>query len=394
VANSNLDMTARNVRGGQPRVLHILEAVGGGTLRHIVDLVQTVSGVEHHVVIPPDPSVAGVHASSADGEFVQEISKAGATIHRLPMVRNPLHPKNYLGILKLRKLLDEVRPVAVHGHSSVGGAFARAAAAGTKVPVVYTPHGLATHRSILWVEKLLAPLTHRFIAVSQSEGDRLCTLGISTEEKVVVIPNGVDLDPPEELPFDLRRELHLPADTNIVGTVARLVEQKAPLDYVKTCKEIHRSRGDVHFVLIGSGVLQHQVDAAVKSAGLRPFFHHIPFLSHAFHAIEQFNVFLLGSLFEGAPYTPLEAMRAGVPVVLSNVAGNRDTIEHDVSGLLFPFGDTSAMAQGVLNLLSNAQLRDSLSDAARIRLKEHFDVEEMGASLNAFYLSLLAGPRR
>jgi colanic acid/amylovoran biosynthesis glycosyltransferase len=87
-------------------------------------------------------------------------------------------------------------------------------------------------------------------------------------------------------------------------------------------------------------------------------------------------------------------MRAGVPVVLSNVAGNSDTIEHDVSGLLFPFGDTSGMAQGVLNLLSNSQLRGSLSDAARIRLKEHFDVEEMGASLQDFYFSLAVSHAR
>jgi len=373
---------------GRPRVLHVLEAVSGGTLRHVLDLIRTVNGVEHHVAIPPAPTAAQWHASAAHAEPAKEIVNAGAAVHTVNMVRNPMSPMNMRQVWKLRKLIARLQPIAVHGHSAMGGAFARLAAAGRSVPVVYTPHGLATRRPILAAERVLAPLTDRVIAVSESEGARALSLGLTTEERLVIIGNGIDLMPEGDASFNLREFLELPATTTIVGTVARVVAQKAPEDFVRVCAEVHESRPDVHFVLVGSGELQGVLDAAVRSAGLQAHFHQIPYLVRASAAVEQFDVFVLTSQFEGAAYTPLEAMRASVPVVLTNVDGNRDTVQHGVSGLLYPFGAVAGLAGGVLSLLGNARLRDDLVAGARLQLKERFDVHEMGATTEALYMAL------
>jgi glycosyltransferase involved in cell wall biosynthesis len=368
----------------KPRVLHVLEAVAGGTLRHLVDILHTVKGVEHHVVLPPDDAPEQGE-DSVNAIAAQELQNAGATLHRIEMLRNPVHPGNAAGILRLRRLVSTLQPTVVHGHSSVGGAFARAAVWGTPVPDIYTPNGVARSRAILMVEKILAHRTSRFVAVSASEGERALTLGLTSKDRLVVIPNGIDLQHTDAEKFDLRKELQLHADVPIVGTVSRLTHQKAPEDFVRICREAARSNADVHFVLIGAGQLQRKVEQAVQSAGLADRFHQIPFLRRASIAIEQMNVFVLASLFEGAAYAPLEAMLAGVPVVLSDVTGNMDTVEDGVSGLLFPFGDTSAMGEAVASLLSDQAARQALTQGAQERLESHFDRRTMGARLEELY---------
>ncbi len=371
----------------RPRVLHVLEAVAGGTLRHLVDILHTVKNVEHHVVLPPDHAHPEAGELSVNAIAAEEMLSAGATIHRIEMLRNPVHPKNAAGILRLRRLVDRLQPSLVHGHSSVGGAFARAAVWGTHVPDIYTPNGVARSRAILMVEKVLAHRTSRFVAVSASEGERALNLGLTSKERMVVIPNGIALGPDTE-DYDLRKELQLHADVPIVGTVSRLTHQKAPEDFVRICADVARTHPDVHFVLIGTGQLQRDLDTAVAQAGLSDRFHQIAFVRHASHAISQMNVFVLSSLFEGAAYAPLEAMQAGVPVVLTDVTGNMDTIEDGVSGLLFPFGDTVAMAEGVRTLLSDGATRQSLVNGALERVQSHFDRRQMGARLEGLYLEI------
>jgi glycosyltransferase involved in cell wall biosynthesis len=365
-------------------VIHVLEAVGGGTLHHMLDVLETVTNVEHHVVVPPDPARPG-EGPSVNAMGTEQMLECGAVLHRIPMLRNPAHPKNFAGLRQLRKLISELQPVVVHGHSSVGGAFARAAVWGTKVPVIYTAHGLNNSRPVLTVEKVLARRTTRFVAVSASEGQRALSLGLTSPDTLVVIPNGIDLRPTEPDRFNLRKDLQLHADVPLVGTVSRLAPQKAPVDFVRVCAAVGQVQPDVHFVLIGAGQLQPEVDAAVVSAGIEGRFHQIPFLPKAALAIQQLNVFVLPSLFEGAAYTPLEAMKAGVPVVLTDVTGNTNTIEHNASGMLLPFGDIDAMADAVLTLLSDESVRASLVAGASQRVRDHFDRDTMGSSLEILY---------
>jgi len=369
-----------------PRVMHVLEAVGGGTLRHIVDTIETVDNVEHHIVIPIDLDKSG--AVTPNSEATKIVSDAGAVIHRVSMLRNPIDPRNATGVIKLRQLIKKLDPVVIHGHSSVGGAFARVAAIGTGIPVVYTPNGVATNKAIVLVERALAPLTDRFVAVSESEGSRALHLGLASNDRLLVIRNGIDVTPVEDPYFDLRALLELPSDVRIVGTVARLVEQKSPQDFVRICAKVHAAEPDVHFVLVGSGELQDEVDAEVEAAGIRPWFHQIRYLERASLAIAHFGVFVLPSLFEGAPYTPLEAMRACVPVVLTEVTGSADTVQHELSGLLYTFGDTTGMADGVLRLLSDPSYRDSVVAAATQRFHDQFDRNLMGARLEDLYEEL------
>lgn len=373
------------------RVLHVLEALRGGTSRHVADVVRAAVGVapcdiDHHVVLPRAERAASASGAVVDAEALAAMEAHGATVHRLDMRRSVTHPANPVAAARLIGLTRRVRPAILHGHSSVGGALARLAGPPTRVPVVYTPHGIGTGAATVGIERLLGRATAALIALSPSEADLARRLRLVDPARIRVIPNGIDLHP--VLPAgvaDLRSRLGLAPGTPLVGTVTRLVDQKAPADFVAVCADVVARRPDAHGLLIGMGPLQYAVDQAVAREGLSGRFHQIHHLLDAWAVLDQLDVFVLASRFEGGPYTPLEAMRAGVPVVLSDVVGNRDAVVTGVSGVLCGFGDTDGMARAVVDLLGDPDRRALLAGAARARLRGRFGLDAMGRALSELY---------
>lgn len=374
------------------RVLHVLEALEGGTARHVVDLVRHANGVDHEVVLPPR-RIGGCTDTTA----AEAMAAAGATLHRLDLRRSPFQPANAVAIAKLARLLRERRPAVLHAHSSIGGLVGRVAARTIAVPVVYTPNGITNVRAGIAVERALGwASTNVLVAVSESERQRARELHLTGPRRIIVIPNGIDLSPaaPSEPAADLRKILRLPDHARLVGTISRLVPQKAPEDLVEAFTAVAAPHPDAHLIVVGDGPLRESFDGAVARHGLQGRVHRIPYLANASAVLDQLEVFMLASRFEGAPYAPMEAMRAGTPVVATDVVGTRDVIEHGVSGLLAPFGRPDQLGGRVADLLDDPGRREQLRRGATARLAK-FDVRLMGRCLGDLYLRLAGdAPRR
>jgi glycosyltransferase involved in cell wall biosynthesis len=366
-------------------VLHVLEAFAGGTSRHLVDLVRHTSGVQHVVAVPK-------HRVGAvpDHLALPALEQAGAHIHIVEMRRMPLHPVNGLATAQLAKLVGALRPDVIHGHSAIGGALARVVPAPRGIRRVYTPNGLNQNRHALRIERQLVGRTDRIVAVSASEGQLFCDLGLADDSRLTVIPNAIEVNQPGT-DIDLRSMLGLAPGTPLVGTVARLLPQKAPERFVECCRLVARQRPDVHFVLIGDGPLAPTVDALAAAPELAGRFTRLAELQGAAPALPQLDVFVLLSRFEGGPYAPLEAMRGGTPPVLSDAVGNIDVLGPDLSGLLVPNGAPDQAAEVVLRLLGNELYRELMSETAKSRVVEDFDVRAMGRTYERFYRDLVSG---
>jgi len=367
-----------------PVVLHVLEALEGGTARHLVDLVRSVDGFRHVVAIPSHRSVGVTDVTAAPA-----IAEAGGEVRQVDMRRMPAHPANARAFVELAALVRRERPAIVHGHSSIGGVLSRLLPR-HGAAVVYTPNGVARSATALRVERVLGRRTDRLIAVSPSEAEFVVRERLARADRVRTIPNGIDLayEPP---PLDppLRRRCGIPDDAPVVGTVARLVPQKAPEVFVHACAAVARSHPDVHFVLVGSGPLQSELDAAVATSVLAGRFHQISELRDAASALGELDVFVMTSRFEGGPYAPLEAMRAGVPVVLTDVVGNRDVVVPGESGLLAPDGDADAIGRAVACVLGDDAIRTRLVAGATARLAGAFDLRAMAEATASMYRDLL-----
>jgi glycosyltransferase involved in cell wall biosynthesis len=371
----------------RPVVLHVLEALEGGTARHLGDIATYATGSRHHVVLPPR-RVGGL----TDETALPRIRAAGAEVHPLAMHRTPWSTANAAALVRLRRLVREVRPDIVHGHSSIGGLLARLVAGRRTHPAVYTANGITTVRAGVAVERLLRHRTTAFVATSPSEADHAARLGLTTGVRVAVIPNGIDLAAPAS-PVDLRTKLSLPVGTPLVGSISRLVPQKAPDDLVAALRVVLDRVPAAHAVVIGHGELAAEYEAAVDAAGLRDRLHRIPVLDGAGGVLDQLDVFVLASRFEGGPYAPLEAMRAGTPVVLTDVVGSRDAVEDGASGRLVPAGRPDLLGRVVADLLLDPDERSRLGAGGRARVVERFDVRAMGVALDALYVDLVRAAR-
>jgi glycosyltransferase involved in cell wall biosynthesis len=358
----------------------VLEAIEGGTSRHVIDVVAHATATDHTVVVPPR-RVGG----ETDERCVPSLRAAGADVELLAMHRTPWSRANAPALWRLRRLIRAVAPDVVHGHSSIGGLLARLAATGTGIPTVYTPNGITSVRAGRLVERSLAGRTDRFVAVSHSEADLARTLRLAAD--VVVIPNGIDLTHPSA-PVDLRAHLELPPGVPLVGAHARRVPPQAPAVLVAAWARFGAELPEARFVLIGAGELEAEVDRTVEGSPVADRFWRIPVLPGAAGVLDQLDVFALSSRFEGGPYAPLEAMRAGTPVVLTEVVGSRDTVEDGVSGLIVPPEDPASLAEAVISLLRDPERRVAMGQAGRRRLEERFDVRAMGRALDELYAGI------
>jgi glycosyltransferase involved in cell wall biosynthesis len=171
----------------------------------------------------------------------------------------------------------------------------------------------------------------------------------------------------------------------IVGTIARLVAQKAPLDYVEVCRRIAAERPDVHFVLVGDGRLAEEVDAAIAAWDHDGRFHRLRALPNAARILGQLDVFVLTSIYEGAPYAALEAMREGAPMVLTRVGGSPDLVADGETRLLVEPGDLGRMTEEILDILDNERKSALVAKRARELLVSSYDVRLFGEAHTRLY---------
>jgi glycosyltransferase involved in cell wall biosynthesis len=359
-------------------VLHVLEALESGCARHVVDVVAHTPGVRHVVAVPSE-RVGGV----TDRHAVGRIEAAGGTVHVVEMRRRPHDAHNVAALARLHRLVATLRPDVVHGHSSIGGVLARVVGTVGRVrPArVYTPNGLAAGRGPTAVERALGPLTDALVAVSASERAEVLRRRLVPDDRLHVVANGIE--PVAPAPVGIRSLVDVPAGVPIVGSMGRLAPQKAPEVLVEAFRIVADEAPDAHFVLIGDGPQAAEVDAAARRLGGR--FHRIPSVPDAARYLGDLDVFVLTSRFEGGPYAPLEAMRAGVAVVLTDVVGSADTVEHGRTGLLSPPDDPSGTAAAVLRLLRDPDERARLAAAGHRAVVDRFDVARMGRALRAVY---------
>jgi glycosyltransferase involved in cell wall biosynthesis len=370
------------------RVVHALEAFAGGTERHLLDLVEHVPDVEHVIAVP------SLHLGKSTAAAATRARELGAIVETVEIVRSPAPHRNAAAVNSMRALIRRYRPAVVHGHSSLGGAISRLSATGMQVPVVYTPNGLSRASWALTVERYLRARTDWLIAVSEGEREFAIDRRLIDPDRVTMIRNGIELAPPPALRPALRQRLGVPDGALLVGCLGRLTWQKAPEVYVAACGLAASKVPEAHFVLIGSGLRDDEVRTGLAAAQLGDRFHWLGGLPDAAAAFGELDLYVLPSRFEGGPYTPLEAMRAGTPVVLTDVAGNRDTVEPGVSGLLVPIEDPGALARAMVELLTDPGRRAAFAAAGTRRLRMLFDVSRMGKETARVYERVTEESRR
>lgn len=300
-------------------------------------------------------------------------------------------------VLAAASLIRRSSPHLVHAHSAKAGLAARLAVRG-RVPTVFQPHvwsfdaleGRAAGLALKW-ERYGTRWATRTLCVSETERSAGEQAGIAA--RWAVIRNGVDLShfsPDDTLSGAYARAAlpqldHIPAAAPLVVCVGRLCRQKGQDILLRAWPQVSAAVTDAHLVLVGDGpdreALTRLAPPGVVFAGecrdTRPWF-------------RAADVAVLPSRWEGMALAPLEAMACGLPVVLADVSGARESLPpgHEAFGLVPP-QNPPALAAALITLLTRPELRQSVGRQARTHARATHDVRDTAAAVSRLYRELL-----
>jgi glycosyltransferase involved in cell wall biosynthesis len=327
----------------------------------------------------------------------------GVEFHQVPSLVRELRPLSDLrALVSLTRLLRRLKPAIVHTHSSKAGILGRLAARLAGVPVIiHSIHGFGftryqsppVRRALIALECLAARITTRFFAVSEANRLLGVELGLFAPDRCAVIRSGVDLAAIRKLGVDTtakKRELGLEPGRPVVGMVAPMKPQKAPLDFVRVAARVAKKKPDAQFLFVGDGELRDAMEAEIARLDLAKSFRLAGWRRDVPALMRCLDVFVLTSLWEGLPRVYLEALASGVPVVGTRVDGVPEVVRDCVNGYLLAPGDVQGLADRVLALLANPTLAADMGKRGG-SLPPEFDIHDMIRRQEEEYGRLLAG---
>lgn len=345
--------------------------------------------------------VAG-HEDPAEGSML-ELGRLpeGLRVLRVAALGRAVSPLDDLRALAaLVAIARRFKPHVVHTHLAKAGFVGRLAArvAGARV-VVHTYHGsvfqgyFGRRESRLYVaiERWLARLSTRLVAITPSGRRELVTLGIARDEKIALIPLGLDLAPLRAGPerADAREALGLPASAPVVGIVARLVPIKDVGTFLRAVAQVANTHPDLVALIAGDGAERTALEALAASLGIADRCRFLGFRADVARLYAALDVLALTSLNEGSPVSVIEAMAAGCAVVATAVGGVPDVVRAEETGLLVPARDPEAVAGAMVRLLDAPELRARLGREAAEAVYPRYDVARLVTDVEDLYLRLL-----
>ena len=242
------------------------------------------------------------------------------------------------------------------------------------------------------MDRRLARISERIVANSSAVRDFYVSRGLPAE-KFVVIPNGVErLGPDYETPrHQLLAELGLAPNARLIAAIGRLWPQKRVKDLVWAADLLKVVRDDAHLLVIGDGPQRWRLQRYRDQVEIRDRVHFLGQRDDVPRLLPHLDCLWLGSGYEGQANAIMEAMAAAVPVVATDIAGNRDLVLHDETGYLVSVGDRAAFARHTDMLLNDAELAGRLGRAGQRRVREEFSVEKMVQRHATLYHELVDG---
>lgn len=365
------------------RILHVVESLErGGLERMVCDLAaeQRRTGVEVEVCAVFRPGLLAAELVG-QGIAVHDIEKRGGFDLR--------------AIRRLRSLVQRFAPDVIHTHNATAHYYTALATVGQRAPLVNTRHGMGSanrndRREQLY--RLALRRTARVVAVCRHAAERFVTDGIVSAAQMVVIPNGIRVERFHgHARAQAREQLGVADGAPLAGIVGRLNWAKDHVLLIKAFRLALESVPSARLAIIGDGELRAELERNVDALGMSHAVHFLGDRSDVPSLLVGFDVFVLSSKTEGYSIALLEASAAGVPMIVTDVGGNREIVADGVTGRLVPHGDPARYAAAWVELMQNAPLRTRLGEGAKQWADSHASVHAMHASYDALYRSLARG---
>ena len=372
------------------KVLFVVEAMGGGVRRHIVDLINWLDKEKFEIML-----LYG--EKRVDDSFkysITNLSKIATLKKSSYLVREIDIKADIKAIKETKQVIKEFKPDIIHCHSSKAGVIGRYAAKRLGVKkIYYTPHAYSFQKNNFsrkkrllfikierWLSKHATTMTFN---VSNGEKNEALRNNIDSFDKFKVIYNGIS-DYNKNDSYSIKSELGLDEDCLIVGVTSRLDSQKEPFVFVKIAKMVIEKIPNTHFVYVGDGPLFNEIKKYVFDNDIDKNVHLLGFSNDVQSIVKDFDLFLFTSLNESMPYCLIESLCAGVPIAATKVMGNDEVVIPGLNGELFEASNIQKGCETVCNMLYN---KDKYSyQKIRSDFMNRFLIDKMINAIQGVYL--------
>ncbi len=327
-------------------------------------------------------------ATGEEGFLADEARALGLPVFVLPDLVPPIAPRlDCRAVHALYKLTRKYQPDLVHAHSSKAGLLARLAARMAGVPSLFTAHGFAFTGNARLLRKAIAipsewlgaRLGDSLIAVSEYDAALGSRYRILARNQINVVHNGL-----ADVSFRARPAEGAPVNIVMVARFA------PPKDHRSVLRALAGMHGDFKLWFVGEGPTVPQVRSEAMRLGLGDRVVFLGARNDVPELLSRAHIFVLASNYEGLPISILEAMRAGLPVVASDVGGVPECVRHDHTGFLVPRSDVNALRENLHSLIASPILRERMSQAGRKLFQEQFTAARMIRETLSVYEAVLA----
>nr|MBA4139026.1 glycosyltransferase family 4 protein [Segetibacter sp.] len=209
-------------------------------------------------------------------------------------------------------------------------------------PVVATLHGMNISSQELGITRAVGS---HLISNCQEGYTQALAMGVLAE-RVNLVRNGVDTSvfTPDRSGNELRNEINVPKGTPLVGFVGRLEHEKGPDMFLRAVDQVHQVRPDVHFVIVGDGVMRNKLEEMCAHLQLDKHVHFVGWRTNTVDIYPALDFLVHTSRSDGTSLVLLEAMSCGCPTVGLAVGGVPEIIENERTGFLAGAGDWEGIA--------------------------------------------------
>lgn len=357
------------------------------TVLHVITTINRGGAENHLAALAGAQLEAGLAVTIAylkgDGYWAKDLEAKGAKIVPLHLIRYG----DPLPVRRLQKLIATSVPDVIHAHLQPAELYVRLAlllTGKTQPPLIISKHNDEQFYRGPFHQQLgrwVASRASHFIAISGAVNRFFVKDLALLPDKITTIHYGIDATPYQQISNDaadaLRKEWGVPDDAWLIGTVARLVPQKALHVLVKAYAAYRRTaRHPSRLVFVGRGPLEAELKDLALSLGISDQIIWAGFREDIPVVMKSFDVFALTSVYEGFGLVLLEAMAAGKAIVATAVSAIPEVVVDGKTSLLCPVNDVDAFARN-LTEIENPSRRLQLGQAGLTRALTEFTIKKM-----------------
>lgn len=325
-----------------------------------------------------------VYVASSGGELVEKYSAVGIKHITVPLrTKKEISPNIIFSFFKLKKEISRYNIDLVHSNSRTTQVLGDLLSRYSGKAHIFTCHGFFKPK----LSRRLFPCWgNAVIAISQQVKEHLIFDFKLADEKIIVINNGIDLQSFGDFSLREKTRKDLGVDNVfLVGIIARLSDVKGHTYLLQAMQVVIKSFPAVKLLVVGEGKMKDALVKETDDLGIENNVLFLPKVEGTKNVLAAMDVFVMPSLQEGLGLALMEAMAQGLAVVGSAVGGIKTLIQDKVNGLLVEPADAAGLAEAILKLINDSQLRGNLGGNARKFIMDNFSKEKMVKNTEGVY---------